>query len=296
MSRALTLRPSAKINLTLRVGALLPNGFHDVQTIMQAIDLSDTLTFTPKTGPFVLTTASSAVPADETNLVWRAARALWRLSGHGGAPRDAVVTLEKAIPVAAGLGGGSADAAAALIGLNRIWDLRVPRPELVRLAAGLGSDVPYFFVGGAAIGTGRGDEVYPLSDVPGLGVIVIKPSFGVATADAYQWLDEDRAAGVVSDGAAAGQIQVGWPAGPLALVNDLQAPVSRRHAEVAAMIEACLEAGAMASAMTGSGSAVFGVFSPKTAARAARALRRPGWVVLQTRTIPRAEAWRRLGL
>ena len=251
---------------------------------------------TPKRGPFVLKTGSSDVPADETNLVWRAASALWKLSGHGGKPRDAEVLLKKGIPVAAGLGGGSADAAAALIGLNRIWALQVPRQELVRLAGTLGSDVPYFFVGGTAIGTGRGDDVYPLTDIPSHGVVLIKPAFGVNTADAYRWLDEDRAAGEASQGSAAGELQVGWPAGPIALANDLQPPVLRRHPQVAEMIQACLDAGALASAMTGSGSVVFGVFSPSAAAKAARTLRRPGWLVTGTRTLSRAQSWRRIGL
>ena len=296
MPRALTLRPCAKINLTLRVGHQAADGFHDVQTILQAIDVSDALTFTPKRGPFVLKTSASDVPAGETNLVWRAARALWKLSGHGGQPRDAEVLLKKEVPVAAGLGGGSADAAAALIGLNRIWALHVPRPELLRLAATLGSDVPYFFVGGTAIGTGRGDEVYPLADIPPLGVVLIRPGFGVGTADAYRWLDEDRAKGDTGSGLAAGELQVGWPAGPIKLGNDLQAPVVRRHPEVAEMIQACLDAGATVSAMTGSGSAVFGVFSPSAAPKAARALRRPGWSIMETRTLRRAESWRRMGL
>ncbi len=125
--------------------------------------------------------------------------------------------------------------------------------------------------------------------------MVIKPSFGVPTADAYRWLDEDRAAGH-ADGRAVPRVALGWAAGPVALVNDLQAPVGRRHPGVAEMLEACQREGARGAAMTGSGSAVFGVFSESSARNAVRRLARPDWLVLLTRTLTRQEAARRLGL
>ena len=118
MSRTLVLRPPAKINLTLRVGPLRGDGFHDVRTLLQSIALSDTLTVTARRGPFALAAGGPGVPTDETNLVSRAAAALWRALGRDGEPRDAHVKLVKQIPLAAGLGGGSADAAAALVALN----------------------------------------------------------------------------------------------------------------------------------------------------------------------------------
>ena len=134
------------------------------------------------------------VPSDRSNLVWQAAEVLWRAIGRSGDPRDAHVRVDKQIPVAAGLGGGSADAAAALVGLNVIWNGRLSRRDLIGIAATLGADVPFSLLGGTAIGLGRGQELYPVEDVSRLGVIVIKPSFGVSTAEAYGWLDADRRA------------------------------------------------------------------------------------------------------
>jgi 4-diphosphocytidyl-2-C-methyl-D-erythritol kinase len=296
MARALTLRPPAKINLMLRVGPRQADGFHDVRTVLQTIALSDTVTYTPRSGPFALAARAPGVTADADNLVWRAAAALWRAAGRAGDPRDVHVKLEKVIPVGAGLGGGSADAAATLVALNRIWGLGLPRHDLARVASGLGADVPFFLVGGTAIGMGRGDEVYPLEDASRLGLVIIKPAFAVRTADAYGWLDADRAAGEAAAGRPGAAIGLGWASGPLALANDLEAPVARRQAGVGDAVEACLREGALGASMTGSGSAVFGVFSEAAAARAARRLRRPDWLVVPTHTIDRAEADRRMGL
>jgi 4-diphosphocytidyl-2-C-methyl-D-erythritol kinase len=296
MTRALTLRPSAKINLTLHVGPANETGYHDVRTILQSIALHDTLTLTPKRGPFTLSIRQSDVPADRTNLVWRAADALWRAAGRDGDPRDVSVTLDKVIPVAAGLGGGSADAAAALTGLNAIWKLRKTPADLRRVAASLGADVPFFLLGGTAMGLGRGDDLFPLSEVPRFGIVIIKPDFGVSTVEAYRWLDADRASGQAGGTGPHRELAVGWGTGPVALLNDLEAPARRRHPGIGEAIEACLDAGARAAAMTGSGSAVFGVFSESAAPKAARRLRRPGWLVLATRTLSRRESGRRMGL
>ena len=295
MARALVLRPPAKINLTLRVGPRRPDGFHDIRSLMQSIALSDTLALTPRAGPLALHVRGHGVPADRENLVWRAAELLWRAQGHTGDPRDAYINLEKSIPSAAGLGGGSADAAAALIGLNVLWGARRTSADLITLSAELGSDVPFFLQGGTALCAGRGDEVYPVDDIARLGLILIKPSIGVATADAYRWLDEDRAAGSV-DSTHPGRLDLGWPVGPIALVNDLAAPVARRHPVIAEMIDACRQAGAMAAGMTGSGSAVFAAFSEAAAKRVVRRLRRPDWLVILTRTLARREAARHIGL
>ena len=294
MARALTLRPSAKINWSLRVGPRRADGYHDVQTILQSIDLSDTLVFRRTPGAFVLASSSAGVPADETNLVWRAAHAIWRAAGRAGDPRGAHVKLTKGIPVGAGLGGGSADAAAALVGLNAIWNLKMPRADLALVAATLGADVPFFLTGGTAMGLGRGDVIYPLADVKKLGLVILKPSFGVRTADAYGWHAGDtREDQPDSTGEA---VAVGWPAGPVRIINDLQMPVARRHPLIDEAIAACRREGALAAAMTGSGSAVFGVFPTGGANRAARRLQRPDWQVLPTRTLTRAEARRRLAL
>jgi len=294
MARTLTLRPPAKINWSLRIGPRREDGYHDVETILQSIDLSDTLVFTRKAGPFSLTSTGADVPVDESNLIWRAARALWTAAGRTDHPHDAHVKLTKAIPVGAGLGGGSADAAAALVGLNAIWHLKFSPGVLAHIGAGLGADVPFFMTGGTAIGVGRGDRIYPLVDVKPMGLVLIKPSFGVATADAYRWLDEDTAAQPAPSACA--DLPSGWPAGSLHILNDLQAPVTRRHPQVQEAIDALRREGALAAAMTGSGSAIFGVFQSAAALRAARRLRRRDWLVVVTRTLTRAQARRRLTL
>ncbi len=296
MSRSLTLRPSAKINLTLRVGPRRPDGFHDVRTLMQSVALHDTLVVTARRGPFALFGGGPGLPTDWTNLVWRAADALWTALGRPGDARDAHVRLQKEIPAAAGLGGGSADAAAALAGLNVVWGGRLTRGDLIQVAAALGSDVPFFLYGGTACAAGRGEDVYPVDDVRRAGVVLIKPSFDVATADAYRWLDEDWAAGLADAAWGGRTLEVGWPSGPLTLGNDLEAPVARRHPGVDEMLAAVRAEGAQVAAMTGSGSAVFGVFAEAAARRAAERLQRPAWLVRLTRTLSRAEAARRMGL
>lgn len=301
MSRTLILQPSAKINLTLQVGPRRPDGYHDLRTLLQSVTLHDTVTLSARNGPFGLACRTPGVPSDRTNLVWRAAEVLWTAMGRTGEPRDAHVKLEKMIPSQAGLGGGSADAAAALAGLNTLWGARKSRRELMRLAAGLGSDVPFFLQGGTALGLGRGQELYPVDDVERKGVVIIKPSFGVSTADAYGWLDDDRASSSGSDrgdtnGHPRPPVEVGWPIGPVQLSNDLMAPVARRHPVVAEIIAALVSHGAEGAQMSGSGSAVFGLFPEAAASRAARELRRPDWLVLVARTQSRREAAKHMGL
>lgn len=294
-TRAIVVRPSAKINLTLSVGPRRPDGFHDVMTIMQSIALGDTVAVTPRVGPFALTVRSPGVPGDRSNLIWRAAERLWSAMGRQGDPRDAHIRLDKQIPVAAGLGGGSADAAAALVGLNTVWNARQSLRQLLAIGSELGSDVPFFLIGGTAIGVGRGNELYPVEDAARLGVIVIKPSFGVATADAYRWLDDSRT-GAPGPAAPGRRVEVGWAWGAVDLRNDLQAPVAARHPMVDDMVAACLREGALGASMSGSGSAVFGLFTETVARRAVARLQRPDWLVLLSRTLTRREAARRMGL
>ena len=295
--RTITVRPPAKINLTLHVGPIRPDGFHEVCTLMQSVGVSDTLVASERRGHFALQTRAPGVPADENNLVWKAARALWAAAGKTGEPRDAHIRLEKSIPQEAGLGGGSADAAGALVALNDLWGFRLARKALLGVAGSIGADVPFFLIGGNAVGTGRGGDLYPVDDADRLGVVIVKPSFGVSTADAYRWLDEDRAADLPKVATTRPRdVHLGWPTDPLGISNDLEAPVARRHPEILEIIEACYREGAQVAAMTGSGSAVFALFNEQTAPKAARGLQRPGWLVMVTRTLSRREASRRIGL
>ena len=280
------VRAHAKVNLTLRVGAVQADGYHPLRTVFQSLALHDTLEIRPKRGPFALTCDDPGVPIDGRNLVTRAAFGLWAALGRSGAPGGVAVHLTKHIPMQAGLGGGSADAAAALAALARVWTPRGPRVDLAPIAARLGSDVPYFLVGGAALGLGRGDELFPLVDLPAFFVVLALPGFGVPTADAYRWFDEDSEAGCAAT-LGAGSIRA-WRGLKLDLVNDLEGPVTRRHPVIASIRRVLNESGAAASAMTGSGSAVFGLFATRTGARrAARAVAEAGCAAILTRTVDR---------
>jgi 4-diphosphocytidyl-2-C-methyl-D-erythritol kinase len=273
---SVTLRAFAKINLSLRVSSARADGFHDVRTILQAIDLFDRVKCETRRGPFQISCDMPGVPTDCTNLVWKAAQLLWGAAGRSGEPRNTVVTLQKHIPMKAGLGGGSSNAAAALLGLQRLWKLRVPDEQIHALAARLGSDVPFFLVGGTALGLDRGDEVYPLEQLPPYWVVLVMPSLGVATKDAYEWFDECRKSG--RDGFSRHQnenssrpLLRAFP--NVTLVNDLEPPVIERHPVIGQLKQRLTGRGALMAAMSGSGSTVFGVFTSATAAkRAARAL------------------------
>jgi 4-diphosphocytidyl-2-C-methyl-D-erythritol kinase len=157
--------------------------------------------------------------------------------------------------------------------------------------------VPFFLVGGTALALGRGEDVYPLADSRRLGLVLVKPSIDISTVEAYRWLDDDRARRVDPVGAAdPNPLDLGWATDPVALINDLQAPVTRRHPVVLEAIEALRAAGASAAVMSGSGSAVFGVFSDSAAPRAARRLARTGWDVTATTSLSRRETLRRMSL
>jgi len=290
--RRLVVRAHAKVNLDLRVLGTRPDGFHELRAVFQAIELHDTLTCVERPGPFELKCRTSGVPLDDTNLVWKAAAALWQALGRAGDPRDTSITIEKAIPMEAGLGGGSADGAAALQALARLWG-GAPVTLLREVAGGIGADVAFFLSGGTALGLGRGDEIYPLVDLPPHSIVIVRPPFGVSTAEAYSWYDEDRTAGL-KEVRELQILPVPWPTRAAQMINDLEPPVVRRHPEINPLKAALREAGAVASAMSGSGSAVFGLFrSRAAAARVVKPLSRGGVRALLTRTLTRAEYERR---
>jgi 4-diphosphocytidyl-2-C-methyl-D-erythritol kinase len=217
---------------------------------------------------------------------------LWTALGRGGGIRDAVIQIDKKIPVEAGLGGGSADAAAALMALGRLWG-GAPITLLREVGATIGADVPFFLSGGTALGLGRGEEIYPLVDLPPHYVVIVRPPFGVSTAEAYAWYDEDRTEGV-RENREFQQLPVPWPSRAAQMINDLEPPVIRRHQEIAGLKVQLREAGASAAAMSGSGSAVFGLFRSRALAeRAVKPLSRNGAKALVTRTLTRAEHERR---
>ena len=292
--RSVSLPAFAKINLDLRVLGTRSDGFHDLKTVFQSLALFDTVTVTARRGPFTITCDEPDIPTDRRNLVWKAASLLHRVStGRTSEPRGIAIDLRKRVPAEAGLGGGSANAAITLLALNALWKLDLDPNSLARIGARLGADVPYFLVGGTALGLGRGDDIYPLADMPPVHVVILRPGFGVATADAYSWYDEETRKPAREP--VPRSIPPGWPVWAAMLRNDLEAPVVRHHPAIGRIRQSLIDAGASFAAMSGSGSAVFGLFERADAARrTANDLARPGWLSLHTRTLNRREYARRI--
>jgi 4-diphosphocytidyl-2-C-methyl-D-erythritol kinase len=248
------------------------DGFHELRTTYQSIALHDEILVVPRPGPFELRSDDPQCPSDRTNLVWRAARHLWRAIGRGGAPDGVLVSIKKRIPVEAGLGGGSSDAAAALRAFAKLWDLDLSADELRTVAGRLGADVPFFLEGGTALGLDRGDLLFPLVDPRRAWVVLVLHRFGISTKDAYAWWDEEATT----------------MAQPQHTVNDLERVVARRHPEISRAVRQLRRAGAFLAAMSGSGSAVYGLFENRSAAEsAANGFRGGSRTALVTRTVNR---------
>jgi len=294
------IRAHAKINLSLHVHGLRPDGYHELETVFQSLALHDTVTCTLTRGPFRVTCDDPAVPTDSRNLVWRAAERLWRALDRRGEMRGVDIALAKSIPSQAGLGGGSSDAAAALEALAALWSADAS-VDLASIAAQVGADAPYFLMGGTALGLSRGEKLYPLPELPATHVVLALQAFGVPTADAYRWFDESRRAPGRSkqagtDGETGGLVLAAGPLNRhsgmsnwnLVVHNDLEAPVVRRHPEIGAVRDVLARSGAFAASMTGSGSAVFGLFETSAAARrAAQRVAEAGFVSMVTKTAGR---------
>jgi 4-diphosphocytidyl-2C-methyl-D-erythritol kinase len=217
------VRAHAKINLDLRVLGTRADGFHELRTVFQAIALHDTVSCAAREGPLAIECDAAGVPLDESNLVWRAAQAFWRALRRPGQVRDVSIRLEKRIPIEAGLGGGSADAAATLVALARLWRVPVRPAQLIDIGATLGADVPFFLSGGTALGLGRGEEIYPLADLPRHWVVLLIPGFGVSTSEAYAWYDAERELGRGAPVREAQHVPGPWPSRAAQMINDLEA-------------------------------------------------------------------------
>lgn len=259
----ITVSAPAKINLHLEVLRKRDDGFHELATLFASIDLADRLHF-ESSSPTTLELGVhpvGSVPAVD-NLVLKAARALWREIGRCPGAR---ITLDKRIPVGGGLGGGSADAAAALVGLNALWNLDLETSTLNRLAAELGSDVPFFLVGGLAAGWGRGEELIALDDPGPIWLVVAWPGVGVSTAQAF--------------GACQPRLRDGAPRARLTalakslgdgreaeLVNDLEPTVFKAVPEVGELLERLQGFAPVAARMSGSGSSCWARFDSEAEA------------------------------
>lgn len=261
-----TARAPAKVNAHLAVGPLRPDGFHELRTVYLAVSLLDSVSARPADGLRLTVSGegtgaasgADAVPTDRRNLVWRAAELL---AQHAGVPADAELAVTKAIPAAAGLAGGSADAAAALVALDALWGTRAGREDLLGLAARLGSDVPFSLLGGVALGTGRGEQLTPVEVGRSWHWVLGIAGEGLSTPAVYGELDRLRAEGAVPDGTRllpAEPVLAALRTGPpealaAALANDLQAPALALRPGLRRALEAATGAGAVGALVSGSG-------------------------------------------
>jgi 4-diphosphocytidyl-2-C-methyl-D-erythritol kinase len=273
---------AAKVNLALEVLSRRADGYHEIATVMQAVDLSDRLVL--EDAPTIeVRTSAPDVPTDERNLAYRAAAVLREAAG---VDRGVRITLDKRIPVAAGLGGGSTDAAAVLAGASRLWGLRWPAERLEELAVGLGMDVPFFLRGGAALATGRGERLAEIGSAV-LGLVLVNPRFPVSTAETYgritpvMYSDGAQARAVVKALASRGAGRVA-----VSLYNGLEPAVRAAYPQIGQMEAALVAAGALGAMMSGSGPTVFGVARSWEQARQIRArVARGTWECWAVRTL-----------
>ena len=260
----ITLQSYAKVNLGLWVTGKRPDGYHDIETVMQTVDLKDTIMVSRTPSDLVITCTDPEVPTDRQNLAFQAAE---NLRNRYGVSLGATIHIHKRIPVAAGLAGGSGNGAATLRALNRIWELGLSEGKLIQHAAELGSDVPFCMTGGTALASGRGEYLEPLAvSCPGIFVLV-KPRCQVSSAWAYQNLrigltKPDRKVNLVvcalqqSD-----RLQL-----TNCLQNDLESPVLTAYPIVEHVKHLLAENGAEGVTMSGSGPTVFGMAPDRTTA------------------------------
>jgi 4-diphosphocytidyl-2-C-methyl-D-erythritol kinase len=385
------VRSFAKINLGLRIGAAREDGFHELLTVYQTIGLHDLIRVSLAKGTGIeIRCADPRVPRGESNTCFRIVEGAMRALGAKG---RVVIEIEKRLPVQGGLGGASSNAVAALLGLERAIKKTLPAPEKLRLAAEVGSDLPLFLAGGTVLGVGRGEQVYPLPDLPGTACVVVTSEVGVSTPKAFQEWDRLCSAGALArepqglkpdslgglnaalkrrsstvaeadvpfSSIEAAGLPPAWPGsfdfaqdrlrpGPtqdqpkltisdasdrmnelsrgmsawlseaslrqsysgaplrrgraenplLELVragieNDFEQVVFPEHPELRQGKRALLRAGAKYASLSGSGSALYGLFgSREAAARAAAGLRKQGWLAQETMTLPRRQYWKRI--
>lgn len=281
--RRLVLQASAKVNLALEVLGKREDNYHELATLLQTVELSDRLVL-EENGALTLTTDDPALPTDERNLVVRGARLL---QDAARTSRGVRITLHKRIPVAAGLGGGSSDAAATLWGLNRLWGLRWPTARLAELATELGTDVPFFLWGGRALATGRGEILKPLPPAPSLALVLVNPRFPLSTHEVYSRVPPDLA-GDGSRAEAMVQALATRSAARVAasLYNSLEAVVEPAYPVITRIKAALLGAGALGAAMSGSGPTVVGVARSLDRAKQIRARLTTGaWSNWAVRTV-----------
>jgi 4-diphosphocytidyl-2-C-methyl-D-erythritol kinase len=310
---SVTVRSFAKINLGLRIGAAREDGFHELLTVYQTIGLHDVVHVSVGRGSGIeIRCADPRVPKDESNTCYRIVeKAMQALR----AKARVVVEIEKRLPVQGGMGGASSNAVAALFGLERALKKGLSAERRLRVAAEVGSDLPLFLVGGSVLGVGRGEQVYPLDDLPAMACVLISPKVGVSTPRAFAEWDRKLTLPTASDrmvelgrglSAWLSEMYSGAPfrrgrrENPLlelvraGIKNDFEEVVFPEYPELSEGKSALERAGARYASLSGSGSTLYGLFASNEAARAAVVrLRKQGWAAQGTVTLPRRQYWRR---
>lgn len=316
------IRSFAKINLGLAIGVTRPDGFHDLRTIYQTVGLHDVLKIDTARGVGIeIRCKDLRVPCDETNTCWRVAERVLRALKQR---TKIIITIDKKLPVQGGIGGGSSNAVATLLGLEKLLKLKLSGQERLRIAGEVGSDLPLFLVGGTVLGCGRGEEVWPLPDLPAWNIVVATPAIGVSTPDAFRRWDElVHSNGKLTDTGLSDRISkfsrsaFEWLAGlPTAGVpakggnraetllldlvragieNDFERVVFPQYPELRDVKRALEREGANFASLSGSGSTVFGLFSASSVAeKAAEKLIRAGIPAQTTRFVTREQYWREM--
>ena len=333
-----TVRSFSKINIGLCIGRLRPDGFHELRTVYQTIALHDIIRVEVKRGTGIeILCSDPRVPRDDSNTCSRIVdKAMAALKARG----RVVVNIEKRLPVRGGLGGASSNAIAALVALERVLKKQWPWPEKLRIAAAVGSDLPLFLIGGTVLGAGRGEEVYPVRDLPSMACVIATPEIAVSTPKAFRDWDatfEQPERRVISTAAAAkltlshgsdritesGRALSAWlgrqyegrirnlsgvPAGgrgragnPLldlvrtGIENDFERVVFPQYPELRELKRVLKREGAVYASLSGSGSAIYGLFrSPTAARRAAAKVRQEGTTALVTSMLTRQKYWEKI--
>lgn len=292
---ACTLPSFAKINWNLRVLGRRPDGFHEVRTVMQTISLHDELEFKSRVDDqIVLFCDDPQLDTGHTNLIIRAGRALQRCFQTR---QGATISLKKRIPIKAGLGGGSSNAAITILGLVHLWGLAPDLDELMTLGETIGTDVPFFFLGGRALATGTGSRITELPPCQPKQLLIIKPKAAISTAEAYSALgfsrltSENTASILSSSREKADQLMSDQRLLDEQLTNDFEQVIFDMEPEIGRARDALLEAGASGALLAGSGASVFGIFDSQQARqRALRELKAEvGWLSLPCVTLSREE-------
>lgn len=275
----ITLRSPAKINLCLSVLARRPDGYHDVEMLMQMVGLFDEVTVSLGGQGISVRCDSSAVPSGEGNIAWKAAAEMLRISGSNS---GLAIEIKKNIPIAAGLGGGSGNAAAVLVAANKLLGMGLERDLLAEIGARIGMDVPFFFFGPTALARGRGELLTKLPPLPQIGVLLVNPGFETSTA----WVYNNLNLGLTKklDCNKISRLNIRTIAG--GLHNDLETVTSAAHPVISRIKAALLDQGAAGALMSGSGPTVFGIFETRASCQAAAdGLSSEGWSLYPVETV-----------